>query len=158
LFEALTWRIHWTERSAGVYISGITDAPPVMRRVSGLNGSMKTSFMRIVLWSTALLLVVSCSDKKAIVGIWQYSDTSFMEFGDDGTYLTHGIGASKVTGHYSFVGGGKVKIQLSDGNSRVISLSIKGDQMTMIEGMATVKLQRVDRSAVEKSDEQWRAP
>ena len=103
-------------------------------------------------------MVLSCSSKTAIVGIWQYSETSFMEFGDDGTYRMHGVGASKVNGRYSFVGHDKVKVDIAGVNPRLIRVSIKGDEMIMSEGVPTAKLHRGDPSAVKRSDEQWKVP
>jgi hypothetical protein len=119
---------------------------------------MNSRLLKSLLWLAPLLLVLSCSNKKAIVGIWQYSETSFMEFRGDGTYLMHGIGASQVTGHYRFTGRGKVKVDIDGGKTQASAISIKGDEMTMTGGGATVKLRRADLSAVKRSDEQWKVP
>jgi hypothetical protein len=51
-----TRRIHWTARSAGVYISSITDAPPVMRVV--IPADPVRLFRALVLTSTGTYLLL----------------------------------------------------------------------------------------------------
>jgi hypothetical protein len=99
----------------------------------------------------------SCSHKSAIVGYWQCGDVqSFFEFRADGVFQTHGEVASKVTGRYSDSGGGKIKIQITgEALPKEVLVSIKGDEMIFTEKNLTMKLHRVDPSAIRpESDSQ----
>ena len=52
-----TRRIHWTARSAGVYICSILNAPPVMRVVSAMQTSIQTHV--IIELGVAVILILS---------------------------------------------------------------------------------------------------
>jgi hypothetical protein len=89
-----------------------------------------------------------------IVGYWQWEgNQSFWEFRRDGTCQTHGDVASRVAGRYSLSGGGKLTIQITGAaQPKELLVSISGNQMTITENRGTVKLHRVDPSAIHSSE------
>jgi hypothetical protein len=106
----------------------------------------------LILFFLALVAFsLSCSQKNAIVGYWQWGDVqSFWEFRADGVCQTHGAVASKVNGHYSFLSWGKLKIDISgDTQPKIVFVSIKGDEMTFTENKFSMKFHRVDPSKIE---------
>jgi len=84
-----------------------------------------------------LVLFVSCAtvQHKAIVGRWQEVGTSMVGvFHEDGTVELTG-GQTQASGSYSFIGSGKLKIQLarsdtSPARPHVYDVVISGDQMS----------------------------
>jgi hypothetical protein len=109
-------------------------------------------------WLLALLAFLpACSQKNAIIGYWQLGDAqAFWEFRKDGVYMTHGEVPSKVTGRYT-LSRDKLKIQfVGSPEPRIVSVSIKGDAMTLTENNITLRLHRVDPSQVkpEGADEE----
>lgn len=54
-----------------------------------------------------------------------------------------------MSGHYSFLSKGKLKIDISGSvQPKIVLVSIKGDEITLTEGKLAVKLHRVDRAKI----------
>jgi hypothetical protein len=96
---------------------------------------MKTTVRLVFLWT--LMFLVSCATgrDKQIVGRWEEVGTSAIGvFHEDGTVeLT--TGQTQVSGTYSLIAPGKLKIELMGGDAKPIrpqmyGLTISGDTMT----------------------------
>ena len=85
------------------------------------------------------LILTSCSkpEQPAVVGRWhEVGTTTVGAFHEDGT-VELSTGGSEVSGKYSFITDGKIKIELSGKGAalgpRVYQFTVSGDKMTWID-------------------------
>jgi hypothetical protein len=97
------------------------------------------AFTTSILAAFALIILQACSrpEQSAIVGHWhELGTTAVAAFHEDGT-VEISTGESQVSGTYSFITDGKMKIELSGKGAalgpRVYQFTVSGDKMTWID-------------------------